>query len=211
MGHGVISSTRTTSQLDAGLILIPERYDPRRQQAHEGVKLSELVTCQKQIVDSRKHPGIDVVLVLDTGDADRGLLLPRRAPISASELGSSKKVVASGDVIISRLRPYLHQVAYIPEGVTADNVHLVCSTEFFVLRSNTADSIAFLVTWLLSDDVQKLLEVGQEGGHHPRFTEEQLLGLLIPESVLSRRNIDSKLIVDALNANIEAMRLLRII
>jgi hypothetical protein len=207
----VISSTRTTSQLDAGLILIPERYDPRRQQAHEGIKLSELVTCQKHIVDSRKHSGIDVVLVLDTGDADRGLLLPRRAPISASELGSSKKVVASGDVIISRLRPYLHQVAYIPEGVTADNVQLVCSTEFFVLRSNTTDSIAFLVTWLLSDEVQKLLEVGQEGGHHPRFTEEQLLGLLIPESVLSRRNLDSKLIVNALNANLEAMRLLRII
>lgn len=207
----MISSTRLTSQLDPGLILIPERYDPRRQQAQTGVRLSELVTSQRQIVDSRRHQGINHVLVLDTGDADRGLLLPRKAPVSVSELGSSKKVVAAGDVIISRLRPYLRQVAYIPDGIVPENVQLVCSTEFFVLRSTTADSIAFLVTWLLSDEVQKLLEVGQEGGHHPRFNEDQLLGLSVPESVLSRRAIDSSSIVNALNANLDALRLLRII
>lgn len=64
---------------------------------------------------------------------------------------------------------------------------LVCSTEFFVLRSLTDESIAFLVPYLLSEAVQTVLAASQEGGHHPRFDESTLLSLPIPEAILANR------------------------
>lgn len=47
-----------------------------------------------------------------------------------------------GDVIISRLRPYLRQVAYVDE----DRKEILgASTEFFVIRARNNESIAYLV------------------------------------------------------------------
>jgi hypothetical protein len=125
-----------------------------------------------------------------------------------SDLGSNKKIIQPGDVIISRLRPYLRQIAFIPNELAKENVILACSTEFFVLRGKTDSSIAFLVGWLLEADTQELLRVGQEGGHHPRFSEEHLLKLLISDSVLSYREELSRDIERASELNIQAMKIL---
>jgi hypothetical protein len=105
------------------------------------------------------------------------------------ELRSSKKLFLRNDVLISRLRPYLRQAAFVDSGFGAGigDVDFACSTEFFVLRSLGKESIAFLVPYLLSASVQTVLSASQEGGHHPRFDETALMTLPIPESLLAKR------------------------
>ena len=93
-----------------------------------------------------------------------------------------------GDVLISRLRPYLRQVAYVDRTIPVlSEAALLCSTEFFVLRSVDQQSIAFLVPFLLSVQVQRVLAASQEGGHHPRVRESTLLTLPLPSSLLETR------------------------
>ena len=63
----------------------------------------------------------------------------------------------------------------------------MCSTEFYVLRSRGPESIAFLVAFLLSPPVQERLAAAQEGGHHPRFRQDALEALVVPDAVLAAR------------------------
>jgi hypothetical protein len=126
-----------------------------------------------------------------------GIVIGKKKPVSSDELGSAKKGFQHNDVLISRLRPYLRQVAFVDNDIpdAAPETELVCSTEFFVLRSESGDSIAFLVPFLLSTPVQKVLSASQEGGHHPRFDEETLLSLPIPERLILAREISSAEVV----------------
>jgi hypothetical protein len=183
------ASVRTIGELDRGWVLAPERYDPRRCGAHAGVRLGDLATVVGHYVSPGRAPR-ERYLVLDTSDAREGVLLPPRAkvPAPASALGSAKKVALPGDVLISRLRPYLRQVALVDADVTADaDAGIACSPEFYVLRSRDDESVAFLVAFLLGIDVQAHLAAAQEGGHHPRVPQKTLEALVVPERVLERR------------------------
>jgi hypothetical protein len=184
-------SVVSVDRLDSGLILAPERYDPRRQNlSTSSTHLGDVVSIVSTQIDSKKADPEARFVILDTGDAQEGLIRIRSAPVSWDQIGSSKKVIRTGDVIISRLRPYLRQVALV-DGQLANEVFgevtLLCSTEFFVLRSRDSASIAFLVPHLLRTSVQTVLAASQEGGHHPRFSQPALEALAIPESVLAAR------------------------
>jgi hypothetical protein len=120
-----------------------------------------------------------------------------KAAVAAAELGSAKKLLRPGDVIVSRLRPYLRQVALVDAELAGPGVGLACSTEFFVLRpAGGGESIAFLVAFLLGDGAQSALAACVEGGHHPRFGQAALEQLVVPADVLARR--------DELSARVEA-------
>lgn len=187
-------SIQSKTRLASPLILAPERYDPRRQiktKENEVVELGAIVTSVKKMVKSSVDIG--ECFVLDTSDAREGIVIARKQPVMGTEIGSTKKEVKSGDVIVSRLRPYLRQVAFIDEEIpNAKGTRILCSTEFFVLRSINNLSIAFLVPFLLSEAIQKALAASQEGGHHPRFIESALLTLPIPKSFLSQRSTVSE-------------------
>ena len=182
------AAVRSATALDAGWVLAPERYDPRLAAGADGAPLGELVEVVREHVSPAGGSDGRSFLVLDTGDAQEGLLLPPagRAPVPASGLGSAKKAARAGDVLISRLRPYLRQVALVDEGLTTASV--VCSTEFHVLRSRDGRSIAFLVAFLLSAPAQERLAAAQEGGHHPRFRRDALEALVVPDGVLAARD-----------------------
>jgi len=182
--HAVVN----VEALDAGLILTPERYDPRRRaSADAGPSIRDFGTpISQQVTPKTAGPG-SRYLVLDTGDAREGLILTNKPVGSGAELGSNKKRVRPGDVIISRLRPYLRQVAFVDPGLVPQGVEVVCSTEFYVLRSRNQDSIAFLVPLLLSRAIQEVLRASQEGGHHPRFSLSTLENVGVPTSVLELR------------------------
>ena len=184
------------SDLATGLVLAPERYDPARRPAVvNGRPLADLVV----LVTDGVRPdatGPWRYLVFDTGDADAGFLQTEREPMAASELGSNKRLIQPGDVLISRLRPYLRQVAWVDPALAMDGLRLCCSTEFYVLRGRDAGQIAFLVAWLLSPPIQAALAAGQEGGHHPRFDRSLLLELPLAEHWLAR--------ADAVGADVAA-------
>lgn len=187
---------RQRSKLATSYVLAPERYDPRRELdagAAKSVILRDLVTAVRDVVQPSGDLGR--CLVLDTSDAREGIVTARKKPIHGSEIGSAKKVVEPNDVIISRLRPYLRQVAFVDEDIpNSEEATLACSTEFFVLRSPDRQSIAFLVPFLLSPPVQEVLAAAQEGGHHPRVNESTLLSLPVPIPFLDQREMISKTI-----------------
>ena len=176
------------ADLSAPAVLAPERYHPHRASLGRGVPLGELCTVENRPLTPARA-GRRPRVVLDTGDANEGFI---RLKPSESSIGSVKKSLATGDVLISRLRPYLRQIGF----VDADLGEAVCSTEFFVLRARDERSIAFLVPFLLSEAPQRLFAASVEGGHHPRFRREALASLPVPEALLAER--------DALSLEVEA-------
>ncbi len=183
-------SIRARSTLATIEVLAPERYDPRRALDSGNTKivlLGDIANHVRRVI----QPAADLgrCFVLDTSDAREGVVLCRKTAVDGFEIGSAKKVIEPHDVIISRLRPYLRQVALVDgEMPGAEGARLVCSTEFFVLRSPDERSIAFLVPFLLSRQVQDVLAASQEGGHHPRFDELTLLTLPVPVALLKVRD-----------------------
>jgi len=180
---------RRVADLGDGLVLAPERFDPRRHvEVVARCCLSDLVDIVAENVSARSWKSPGAVLILDTTHAYEGFVVCRHDPVLPASMGSAKRRVQAGDVIISRLRPYLRQVALIDEALfrlrRAGNA-VVASTEFFVLRGRTGFEAAGLVPFLLSQPVQAALAAGQEGGHHPRFSEELLQSLPVPDRVVS--------------------------
>jgi len=200
--HTVIS----LNKLDDGLVLIPERYDPRRyNKNHTGTLISDVASVVNDQVKLKKRSDKDLYLVLDTSDASDGFIRSKKEPVPLSDIKSAKKIIRAGDVIISRLRPYLRQVAYVDSLLSESygkEVFIVCSTEFYVLRSKGENSIAFLVPFLLSDVQQEIFSLSQEGGHHPRFSHDTLEKIAIPDSLIKNRTEISK----AVESSVEKAR-----
>lgn len=187
MKHAV----RTLRELGEDVVLAPERYLADAG-AGEGVPLGELVLVRAEHAEG---------LVLDTTHARDGVLDIASALRSPSTAKSTKKAAAAGDVIVSRLRPYLRQIAYIhPAALSAAGRALAVSSEFYVLSPRDGASIAFLVPFLLSDRVQAILAAAQEGGHHPRVPRASLLALRVPPALLRRRAETSRDVLRALSA-----------
>ncbi len=202
-----ISTVLKIDELDDGFVLAPERYDPRRRiLVRSGCRLSEIANFAKEQTSSETSDPKRKYLVFATGDARDGIIRPTSMPCLGREIGSMKRILRPGQVIISRLRPYLRQIALVDEGLflchhgDTDNLELLCSSEFYVLESKDEASIAFLVPFLLSTQVQSALAASQEGGHHPRFNERTLRSLPIPNSLLERRSELSDRVEIAVNS-----------
>jgi restriction endonuclease S subunit len=165
-------SVVTINALDQGYILTPERYTTNSRQPKEaGIRLRELCEIKSETLSPQKAEKSTPYLILDTGDVKDGFI--RLKPVvNANEIGSTKKVAKVGDVIISRLRPYLRQVGYVDKELIESlpkNTVILCSTEFFILRSSS--DISYLAPFLLTSSAQEILNQSQEGGHHPRFNQ----------------------------------------
>jgi len=195
-----LMTVKRVFELEDLFVLAPERYDPRREslktsgQHIDALTIGNVAEIVRQTINpTAKAAGDRRCVVLDTSDVREGIITGRKTPMKVVALGSQKKGFNNGDVLISRLRPYLRQVAFVDAAFAASSLgaELACSTEFFVLRSVNTEPIAFLVPYLLSGPVQSVLAASQEGGHHPRFDEGTLLKLPIPADVLAKRTISS--------------------
>ena len=187
----VVSTILDVNRLDDGSVLAPERYDPRRRYLDQSYfNLSDVVNLLREQTSSKTADTTQQFLVFATGDARDGIIRPTAPPCNGSAIGSVKKRIRPGQVIISRLRPYLRQIAWVDTGLLESqegSIELLCSSEFYVLESKDGESIAFLVPFLLSRRVQAVLSASQEGGHHPRFNEHTLKSLPIPTSLIEQR------------------------
>lgn len=120
------------------------------------------------------------VLNFDVGAASH-VVIDETSP-SVEEFDSAKKRFRTGDVILSRLRHYLRQIAVVrtPADATA-----LGSSEFIVLRPKS-DRLPqeALVLFLRCLPVQTILKFSQDGSHHPRFSEDDLLAIPVPDALL---------------------------
>lgn len=189
-----VFSVIAAGDLGPGQVLAPERYHPGRRArgAAGAVPLGELCTVESELV--APGAGEARLEVLDTGDVAEGFVRGGVRACARAELGSTKKRVRAGDVLVSRLRPYLRQIGLAGEA----SLPRVCSTEFFVLRARGGRSIAFLVPYLLSAGPQAILAASVEGGHHPRFRREALVELPVPRRLVERRAASSRAVERAL-------------
>lgn len=142
-----------------------------------------------QTLSQVKIPPERARFVLDTNNARDGLLDLPVLGDPASVRVSGKKIAQEGDVIISRLRPYLRQVALIPPGASEllSQDDFYCSTEFFVFRRKDGGDAGGLVAWLLSEPIQGMMYEAATGGHHPRINIDLLLGAPVEDRYLDSR------------------------
>jgi hypothetical protein len=189
------SAVRALADLGPEVVLAPERYVADAG-AGEGIPLGELVTMRAEAAEG---------LVLDTTHARDGVLDVAAALRADATAKSTKKAVRAGDVIVSRLRPYLRQIAYVhPRALAAAGRPLAVSSEFYVLAPKRAAragaDLAFLVPFLLSERVQSILAAAQEGGHHPRVPRASLLALRVPRALVAARAATSSSVIEALDS-----------
>ena len=194
------SVIRRYSELGDELVLAPERW-LSAPDASTGVALGELV--EERIERVKASVILDVTHARD-GYVDLPAVLRASAEPGAR---SSKKRAIANDVIVSRLRPYLRQVALVHPSLLAHGP-LALSTEFYVLAAKTpGEDVAWLVPWLLAPATQATLAAAQEGGHHPRVPRASLFALRVPDALVARRaEIDraTRAALDALYAAMTA-------
>jgi hypothetical protein len=197
---------RTLGDTGPQFTLAPERHRPAV--ASRGVPLYDLAeeVSGRVTLDAGQE-----AIVIDTTHVREGTihLPPARNGVSP------KTTVPVGSVLVSRIRPYLRQIGLVSDGLfmEADSqartdggrsrLPLLCSTEFSVLvpkapggdppatmasaRRPHRSSLAFLLPFLLSAEVQTRLMAGQEGGHRPRVPRETLMSLRVPEGLVRAR------------------------
>lgn len=189
-------AVRRLGELDEALTLSPERhvlFASAADDAEAGVALGDLVVERNERVTVREMTELSrtkrPLVVLDTTHAQDGVLDVATARLAEGGARSAKKRAHPGDVLVSRLRPYLRQVALVhPAAVSASTAVLAVSTEFYVLAPKTPGAaLAWLLPWLLSSSVQTALASAQEGGHHPRVPRASLFALRVPASAHRRR------------------------
>ena len=197
---------RHANALDEALTLAPERWDPRRIVNEAGPRLDKFFHSIAARISPKKLPA--TALVLDCGHAFEGAILLKGGHKNENKK-SSKTELQPGDVIISRLRPYLRQVAFIDDALFIDECTqtsraVVCSAEFCVIRSKPDVQIspACIVPYLLSPRIQSILSAAQSGGHHPRITTELILSL--PWPFTSNAQADER--AESVKAQITAIR-----
>ena len=202
---------RTLGDLGAQLTLAPERYHAGAMAAENG----ELRThgppaahLAARVIERRERVTGDTLahaLVIDTTHARDGILDMAAAAraTAASPSASAKRRVRPGDLLVSRLRPYLRQVALVHPAALApwgERV-IACSTEFYVLAPRDPDDgVADLLPWLLGAHAQAVLAAAQEGGHHPRVPRELLLAMQPPVLPPHARRGRAAAVMDALAA-----------
>ena len=187
--------------------------------------------CKQRVLDAlAKQPGRllsehcqSVRDLFDATDARRGeqvrnfdltaalepVLDDSMETMPAAEIGSTKKKFQAGDVVISRLRSYLREIAVVR---TSPAVAAIGSSEFIVLRprENAKSKLTpeTLLIYLRSLPVQTILKWSQDGSAHPRFDEDDLLAIPVPDSVVRIAPKIDALVNEALTARAEAARLL---
>jgi len=194
-------ATLTLGELEPDFVLAPERHVTAASAPREGVALGELVVERRERIEPRDG---DDAIVIDTTHARDGVLDVAGALRDAARNGSAKsakKRAREGDVLVSRLRPYLRQIAFVHPDAGVAAAPLAVSTEFYVLAPRTpGDDLAWLVPFLLSTPVQEALAAAQEGGHHPRVPRASLLALRVPDAVRNARESTSEAVRAALSA-----------
>lgn len=159
-----------------------------------------------EIVNPSAENAGEQVYCYDLSDALGYFLTEDAETMNVADLGSTKKRFRAGDVVVSRLRSYLGEIALVevkPES------KCVGSTEFIVLRPKSeAVTSEFLITYLRSAPVQKVLKWCQDGSNHPRFKQKEILDLPLPDHILRVADKVTELVRSGIKAHRESIGLL---
>lgn len=165
-----------------------------------GSTLGDVFNSVREMVDPSKKTSLGLVRNFDVTHALEPVLDDEQELVDFADVGSVKKRMRCGDVVISRLRAYLREIAVVN---CSDAFPAVGSSEFIVLRSKRLDcpiAPATLMIFLRSQPVQTILKWCQDGSQHPRFSEAELLAIPLPDAVADASTTIEALVGDALSA-----------
>ena len=106
-----------------------------------------------------------------------------KPPVHRDQISSIKKEIQAGDLVVSRLRSYLKEIAIVRN---SRKWPMVASTEYSVLRpvNQSAPPIEAILVYLRSVLPQTVFKWSQDGSNHPRFDQEELLALPVPQEII---------------------------
>ncbi|NJE62452.1 restriction endonuclease subunit S [Thermococcus sp. 21S7] len=154
-----------------------EVFSKAEERGWEWVKIKDIATDTER-VNPTKTPNLEFWYI-DIASIDNAtyqiskpkLLKGKEAPSRA------RKLVKAGDVIFATTRPYLKNVAIVPDWL--DNQ--VCSTGFAVLRANPEKTIPqWMFYYLVSDFAIEKIKPMMRGANYPAITDRDLFNLKIP-------------------------------
>ncbi|MGB4225767.1 MAG: hypothetical protein WBJ68_03780 [Candidatus Dechloromonas phosphoritropha] len=162
--------------------------------AFPGKTIGSMFNSVRELWQPENAPANQPVRNYDLNDALSPFLDDAKEPSYPTEIASTKKRIQKGDIVVSRLRSYLKEIAV----VQADSKEpLVGSTEFIVLRPKAgALPVEALLVFLRSTLPQLIFQWSQDGSNHPRFDEKELLNLHVPDAV----SAIGKELTDSVNA-----------
>lgn len=179
-----LSYTRSSSDAFAAERLDAEYFHPAKTaalaalQAHSHFTVGDLFVSVRELWQPDDWKAGTTVRNYDLSDALSPFLDASKQPTDVELIASTKKVIQAGDLVVSRLRSYLKEIAVV---LPSDNTRMVASSEFIVLRPR-AESFPteVLMVYLRSVLPQVVFKWSQDGSNHPRFNEKELLALPVP-------------------------------
>lgn len=176
------------SELEGSSYIAPEFYHPDKLKSQKLInkigitRISNEFDNIKNLYNLSKTTKLSEkrIKIFDLTDAMGNLLKEGIDIKNIEDIGSTKKIVKNNDLIISRLRSYLREIALVHYD---DFSQKLVSTEFIVLRQReeTKYTPQFLLIYLLTSEIQNILHWSQTGTQHPRFDEDVLFNLPLPD------------------------------
>ena len=167
----------------------------------EEKRLGEILQ-KTETINPTKRPEIEFIY-LDVSSVNKEtkkienavLLLGKDAPSRA------RKLIRTHDIIFATVRPTHNRVAII----TAEYNQQVCSTGYFVLRSNGVVSSNFIYNFLRTASFNKQMEALQKWASYPAVTDTEVkqIKIFFPKSLPEQSRIVAHL--DAVRAETESL------
>lgn len=168
----------------------------------ETVRLGDVCEkCQQANPTTLGRPSFRYIDI-DSVDNERLCITDRKALPVGEAPSRARKLVRTGDVLFSTVRPYLRNVATVPAALDGE----IASTGFGVIRADASRVLPGYLFAVVSD--QRFVDNANaltNGASYPAITENQLFDIEIPLPPLEeQRRIVAEL--DAEAARIEAVR-----
>ena len=189
-----------------------EYYQPPKKAVLEalsgmpGSTVGEQCRSVRQLWQPEKADPYERIRNYDLTDALQPFLDETVEPTTPDTIGSTKKRFETGDLVVSRLRSYLKEIAVV---LNTGHESMVGSSEFIVLRpEDEAIRVEALLVYLRLRYIQTVLKWCQDGSNHPRFDQKELLNLPLPDVVIDRQEEIADKVKESIAARREAERLL---
>lgn len=171
-------------------------------------KIGDLFGSIRDLWKPNEELKTNLVRNYDLTDALNPFLDSSKAPVERGAIESIKKMIKPGDLLVSRLRSYLKEIALLRPA--RDGIPIVASSEFIVLRAKQGCILPAeaLLIFLRSALPQIILKWSQDGSNHPRFSEKELLGLPVPQILIDNAEEYVKLVTKMIEERETAAHLL---
>ena len=169
--HGRAKSSDLNGSLNPGAFN-PDRLHVRNYlETHGGRRVSDFASVETPVTS--EYRPTDLYVGLDSIGSSLGRIAP--STVADEDVTGSVRILSEGPVI-SKLRPYLNKVAYVPSHVSPS----FGSTELLCVRAKDSTLNWYLCGVLQLTSTVRQLNPISTGSTHPRVTRHDILDCFVP-------------------------------